>query len=542
MYSRLAYAAFKFETSEGVMVKPDVFFPIVSQDIVTEYGSNPSMPIIGSRVANINAIKNLIPSPEGTLGLQIEPKTMGYFLKAVFGAITSGRMFPIELRLAAGSTTGTPAVGATLSQASTGATAVVTALVSGNAYYVVRSVTVGFNASNLVTGTNPDGTTFTFTPSATLPVPNWTVGETVTGGTSSATAVILAVSSENDYLLMGAPTGTFTAAGEAITGGTSSTKSNLLVNASTVYGHEAKAPQNTLPTMTLEIGLDDVASRFGGVRLNALSPIAQSDNIMTAEVAVTALNAFRLAEVTEALAAGSGSKTIKVDQTTGLVATDTIKVFRPSTGAFLDFSASSVKTHAVGAVVNETSFTVTNVETALAVGDLIVLAPQTPSYSLAREFSWIGSSVVRAASSIVAAIAATPAGIEDYTLQIMNEIEGRHGANGTDLVNRFPIKNHLKAFKGEGTIKKAYLDQSFLARMRKATQTAWHFNHIGDQIASTGLYYRLDLRVPNTVLRPHNLSFDQDSIVDEEIEFDLYRDATAGFTAKALLVNEVTSY
>lgn len=471
MYSRLMYAALKVESVENTMVKPDTFFPIISQDIVTQYGSVASMPIIGNRTERINPIKNLIEAPSGSIGLQLEPKTLGHFLRAVFGAVSSGR------------------------------------------YWAISSVSGTF-----------------------------TVGETVTASVSGATATVVAVSAEGDYMLTGAITGT-PVAGQTLTGGTSGATATIVTpGTSTVYGHEFKAPQSTLPTYTLEIGYDDMAYRFGGLRFNGLNPISQNDNIMTAEVMVTARSEFKHARVTSAVTAGAGSKTIPLDQTTGLTTSDTIKVFRPSTGAFLDFSAASTKTHTPATIPGETSITVTNLETALAIGDLIVLAPQTPSYSLGKEFSWIGGSVVRAGSTMATAITASAASIEAYTLQIMNEIEARHAANGTNLVNRFPSKNHLKKFSGEGTIRKAYLDQTFLDRMRNSTQTSWHFVHTAEQIGATSFYNTLDLRVPFSVLRAHNPSFEQDALLDEEMEFEIYRDSSAGYSAKALLVNDTSSY
>jgi hypothetical protein len=77
-----------------------------------------------------------------------------------------------EYRLAAGAITGTPVVFATLLQAVTGATARV--IVVGTGYFGVRDATGTFNTTNVVTGTNPDATTFTFTPSATLAATTFT--------------------------------------------------------------------------------------------------------------------------------------------------------------------------------------------------------------------------------------------------------------------------------------------------------------------------------------------------------------------------------
>lgn len=463
------YMALKAETTENVAVIPNVFIPFISHDITTQYKSNASVPIIGSRVLNINPIKDIIEAPSGTVKVQAEPKTFGYFLKAVFGAVTSGRYFPISS----------------------------------------------------VTGT-------------------FTVGETVTGGTSAATATVLAVSAEGDYLIMGSPTGTFTAAGEALTGGSSGATATLGVNAGTVYGHEFKGPQDSLPTFTVEFGYDDMAFRFTGVRFNGFNSISHDNNIITAEINMFARAEFKHARVTAAVTSGSGAKTIPLDQTTGLVATDSIKVFRPSTGAFLDFSASSVKTHTVGTIPGETSITVTDLQTALAVGDLVVLAPLTPSYSVERELAWIGASVARLSTTPTLALAASAASIEEFELSIMNEMEGRHAANGTNVVNRFPAKNHLKKLSLEGSIKKAYLDQTYLDIVRNATAMALQVRHTGRQIASTGVYYTLDWRLPNLIFRPHNPNPEEDNVLDEEMSFDGY--LNSAYTAKTLLVNDNTAY
>ena len=541
-FSRRAYAALIEEAAENTPLKPTSFFGFVKFDLVTKWGVKNSSNIFADRNLMINAIKDAVEAPTGKLGIEVEPKFLGFPLKAVFGSPSTGRFFKIYLRMTTGAVTGTPVAGATLTQASTGATATVVTVVDAT-HLDLRSITVGFNASNLVTGTNPDGTTFTFTPAATLPVPNWTVGETVTGQTSAATATVVAVSAENDYLLMSAPTGTFTAAGEALVGGSSSSKATLGVNASTVYGHEFKAPQNTLPTYTLEIGYENEAVRFMGVRFPSLDSITDKDNIINATIGVFARSAFICARVQGAVAAGS-SKTILLDQTLGLTTSDTVKVFRPRTGLYLDFSGSGVKTSAISSIVAETSITVATLQTALEAGDLIVLAPQTPSYSVQKEFAWIGGAIGRTGDSITSAIAnaASASAMETADFNIMNETESRHAANATTVAGRFPTYNALKGFKATGKFKRAYQDMTFIDRLRNSTQTGVQVAYTGGQIASTGVYYTLDLRFPNGVLSAYHPGVEVDALLDEDIPLEFFRDTSAGYTAKALLVTDTASY
>jgi len=370
---------------------------------------------------------------------------------------------------------------------------------------------------------------------------NFTVGETVTGGASSKTAVILAYSKESDYMLVGTLSGVFTD-GETLTGGASLSTATLGNQAATVYGHEAEAPQSSLPTYTMEIGIKNEAYRLGGVRFIGINSITHQDNMIVADMAVMARSAFLMARVTAITTSGAGAQTIALDQTTGLLESDTIKVFRPSTGAFIDFSASTVKTHTITSVDSEIQITVTNLETSLAVGDLIVFAPQTASYTLGTEFCWIGGSTVRIADDIDTAISASEDSIEEFDFSIQNELEQRHGANGVNVVNRYPTSNLLKKMSGEGSLKRAYTDMTYLDKVRQSQKTAMQVKHTGALIGSTTINNSLELRVPYAVLRPYLPALEEDKLLDDELEFDMYRSSADGYTVKALLVNDVASY
>lgn len=468
-YSRLGYFALKEESAENTAVKPDVFVPLMSEDIVTEWGAVAATPVAGNRALNLRPVETAIAPPSGTVNILIEPKTIGYFLKGVYGALSSGQLIKIN----------------TLSA-------------------------------------------------------DFTVGETVTGGTSSVTATVVATSSEGDYVLVSSASGDFTD-GETITGGTSSSTAVVVDFATTRYGHQFVAPQSSLPTFTVEIGLGDEAYRYTGVRFNALGSIAQSDNIITAALNMTARAEFKHARVTAVESSGAGAHTIDVDQTTGLAASDTIKVYRPGTG-YLDFSASSVKTHTINAVTSETTFTITNLETALAVGDLIVIAPQTPSYSVDSEFSWIGGSIATVANTITSAVSASGDCIEDFELVVTNEIEGRHCANGTNVINRFPGKNLLKGLTGSGSLTRTYTDPTYLDRMRNSTPTAIYVKHEGGQIGSTGLKFELGWRTPLAIFQAFNPSISEDDLLNQEMPFDMYDSEDDGYFHKAVLVNDVSSY
>lgn len=363
----------------------------------------------------------------------------------------------------------------------------------------------------------------------------FTIGETVTGGSSTETATVLAEG--EDYLILGSASGAFTV-GETITGGTSTETADVVSFATTAYGHHGVLPQDSLPTYTLQINYLETAIRFYGTRFHAFDSIAQSDNMITADVQCMALGQFRHAYVTEAVTSGAGSKTITVDQTKGLVAADVVKIFRPGTG-FIDFSATGVKTHAVGTVASATTITVTNLEANINVGDLLVLAPQTPSYTVGREFTWIGGTEFRFGDTL-ATVALDCA--EDFNLTVSNEFEERHGACGANFENLFPKSLLQKGLQASGQFTKFYNDEAKYSKLRRHVSQAIRFDTFGDEIGSTDIRNRVRFTYPSVQFDSYQTNITEDEIVNEEVPFTAFYDSTSLYAVKGLLVNDVASY
>jgi len=421
LYTRVASASLKKETTAGTALTPDVFFELLSESLTTDYQYTPSMPIVANRTNNIRAVANVIPAPNGGISINVEPKKFGHFLNGIFGGVISGQ------------------------------------------YMRVSTISAAF-----------------------------TVGETITGGTSSSTAIVLAQG--EDYFILGTVSGTFTVS-ETVTGGTSGSTAVVVLSSSSVYGHHGTLPQNSLPTYTVQINFAETAIRYFGMRFQGVDSIAQADNMITAELQCMALGQFRHGYVTETLSSGSGSKTITVDQTKGLVAGDTIKVYRPSTGTFLDFASSGVKTHTIGTVASATTITITNLQTALAVGDLICLAPQTATYSVGREFTWIGGSEWRYGDTL-ATVALDCA--EDFSLVMTNEFEERFGACGANFENRFPKTLLQKGLQASGQFTKYYNDETKYSKLRRNTPQAMRFDTYGDEIGSTDIRNQIRFSYPSS--------------------------------------------
>lgn len=469
-YSRRGYAALIKETTENVPIKPTFFFGFTKFDVVTKWGVKSSNNIFTDRSLFVNPVKMAVEAPTGKLTFQLEPKFMGYPLRAAMGAGASGNYFPVSA----------------------------------------------------VAGT-------------------FQVGETITGGSSAKTATVVAISNEKDYLLVSSPSGAFTA-GETITGGSSAATATLGVTDNTVYGQEMKAPANDQTTYTLEIGYENEAVRFTGVRFPSIESITDKDNIIGATLGVFARSAFISSRVQAVVASGS-TKVILLDQTLGLTTADTVKVFRPGTG-YLDFSGSGVKTSAISTIVSETSITVPTLQTALQAGDLIVLAPQTPSFNTQTEFAWIGAALVSTGDSITAALSNAPlaSSIESADLTITNETDSRHAANAVSVAGRFPSFNAFKGFKASGKFKRAYQDMTFLDRLRNSTQTGIRVVYNGGIIGATKLNYVFDLRFANGRLGAYHPSVETDALLDEAMTVDFYRSVADGYTVKALLITDTVSY
>lgn len=363
------------------------------------------------------------------------------------------------------------------------------------------------------------------------------VGDTITNA-STGTGTVVAIIAEENIILASGVSGDW-ATGDTIGNGGTHT-STLGTFDDSVYGHLATLPAEVSTTYTVQKNYSDRAMRFFGCRFYGLDALAQGDNVITAGVKVMAQSMFRHARVTEALTDGAGAKTIKVDQVVGLVDSDTIKVYRPSTGAFLDFSASSVKTHTIGTVdFANSELDITNLETALAVGDLIVLAPQTASYTTADEFCWVGGSqlALGADKDSFADI-----DVEDYTMVITNEFESRHRATGATVWGRFPAAILQKGLTGAGTFTVANENEDYFRHSRINNGQAVRLTTTGDQIGSTGIYHQMIVTYGAVQFDPYSLNLSADDIVNEEVPFTAFYDETNAFGMQVLLINDVSSY
>jgi len=365
------------------------------------------------------------------------------------------------------------------------------------------------------------------------------VGQDLTFAPSTATGSVQYVG--DDFLLFTVLTGTPTEA-DGITQAVSGATADVDEYDASIYGHAGGLPAEigTGHSYSIQFNYAESAVRYWGAYISGIDTLGQADNVLTAGLKIMALGQFRHAEVKAITTAAGGAQNITVDQTKGLVAADSIKCYRPSTGAFIDLPSAGVKIHTIDSITNSTVFVVTVLHADLAVGDLIMLAPQTATYSVDKEFVWMGGSEIF--TDIAAAGTLAGAKVEDFTFALMHEFESRHAAQGGDFADRFPYRLLQKGLTGNGTIKLFYQDEDYIRRMRANAALALKLIVLGSEIGSTGYEHEFRLYIPQAQIDPYNTNLDIDKVMDEDIPFSMLYDATDAHLAEFLVVNDTASY
>lgn len=464
-YTREGSFSLKKETTANVAVTPDVFIPITEESISNSYGYQASMPVQGNRAMNLRAIADKIAAPNGSISLNIEPDTLGYFLEGL-GDLISGVYFKTS-----DADNGDIAEGDTISNGSTG----------------TGTVEAILGEENVIIASGVSG--------------DWATNDTVSnGGTHS---------------------------------------SILQTFDASVYGHVVQLPLDISNTFTCQVNYVDRAVRYMGCRFHGIDALSQSDNIMTAGVKLMAQSVLSQARVTAAVTSGAGAKSIPIDQTQGFVASDTIKVYRPGTG-FLDFASASVKTHTIGTVdAANGELDITNLQTSLQAGDLIVLAPQTPTYSIDEEFPWIGGAQMSIGADVDNL---SSFDCQEFSMVFNHELEERHAAQGTGIANRMPSDILQKGFTGSGSFKLHNENEDFYRHYRLNTDQAIRLALTGTQIGSTGIYHQFACTYAQIQFDPYDLNLTSDDILEEEVPFTSFYNTTEGWSVQLLLVNDTASY
>jgi hypothetical protein len=247
--------------------------------------------------------------------------------------------------------------------------------------------------------------TYTFTiasasASAGATYTNNGVTFTVTSAVSSSTTLVAqgtgapSASGTLTYV-SGTPTGNITFS--AFTAGTTS------------YQHNFAMPGSSdSASYTLDILKGLHVIRYFGVKASGIKP-SFNKNKMELAVSVSAIGSFspRAISITPT---GSNPYTITFstaydpNPTTGLVVGDTLQIYSVSGNSYTKFTVASIP--------SGTTITTTTNVTANAAGDIVSIAPQTPSYSLLSPFEW-SSTQFCFGSTAATALVATQTQVED---------------------------------------------------------------------------------------------------------------------------------
>lgn len=191
------------------------------------------------------------------------------------------------------------------------------------------------------------------------------------------------------------------------------------------YTHPFTISPTTDPkSYTIDIQKGQVVARFAGCEVSEVS-IDFDTNKMVFKIKFSALSSFIVREIS---GVSTNVVTFKTNYdatpTTGLVASDLVRVYDVSAGTFQDFTITSV---------TATTATLSGSPTGIVSGDLFFLRPATPSYTLKTPFQW-AKTEFRFAADASTALSATQVRIEKgskWTIQHMfanDEGEARSGA------------------------------------------------------------------------------------------------------------------
>jgi len=244
-----------------------------------------------------------------------------------------------------------------------------------------------------------------------------------------------------------------------------------VIEAGIINLHEFKLTGTEPPTYTYEFQVAGAAyvERFFGCRISKLS-FAQVDNVIKLTMDIVGQKAFSNAKVTKEATSGTE---LLVDQTSGLTTSDSIKVLNAST-------FTEIAEYTIAAIVSETELTVSTISDTLPVDALVVIASQSPTYSLSSDLIYKGGSCYKIGVDIDNT---SSRAIEDFTFEFNRESESFFAACGYDVVSRMASAIKLKSVDAIGSMKKYYDTQEYLDKLRQKEDFAARLKILG---AATG--------------------------------------------------------
>lgn len=305
----------------------------------------------------------------------------------------------------------------------------------------------------------------------------------------------------------------------------------LLTRSSTTgsgpYTHVFGLSTTTDPNFyTLDLSLGSQVVRFWGIGASKITPIFQ-DGEMQFEIDLSGLGSFYGREI----ASVSGTTvTLKTDYdpspTTGLVASDLIKLTTVDGATSTNFTVSSI--------TNGTTLEVSASAAAFAAGDMLLLRPATPSYTLKTPFLWQRTEF-RFGAAASAALSATQTRLEEGTeVVLMHDFEDSDGAKRSGAFDPAALVRTL----GDASFKvKKYFDlpaeiKEWNAIIKKACVI---------RSFSEGSTYELRITLNNLRQMSNDTQTEAGEVIYQETEYATLHDTSDGQGMSVTVLNNVSS-
>jgi hypothetical protein len=237
-------------------------------------------------------------------------------------------------------------------------------------------------------------------------------------------------------------------------------------------------PKNSVPAYTVEIGRAGCghADRFFGVRFVGYA-LSIDGNKLKLTLTVSCQRVFTNARLTADKSSGTA---LLLDQTSGLVATDTLLI--------LDRNApgTTLAELTVGSVTDENTLVVSTISAALETGDICVIKAQAPiagDYDLSKELIFAGGCEVlfgKGTDALQRLVARTNA--ESFDLTVENGYEAKWSAIGCDFVDRMPSAILMKSVGVSGTVGQFHITPELTDILRSGETIGMRIKFCGETL------------------------------------------------------------
>lgn len=329
--------------------------------------------------------------------------------------------------------------------------------------------------------------------------------------------------------------------------GTAASVTSGTVGSTTKFTHvftetsnAASIPTYTLDFYTPDVGTSGTTKRYYGVRFGQLA-FDENNGVFEGSCSVLAAGAFLTAQIETA--AASAATGLTLSQTAGLVATDVLIV---------GWGSANEEAVTVSTIPSTTTITCPATTKAHAAGEVVVIKPATPSYSLGRQFTMYGGLTTgtmanRGGGSLfeigTSLASLSTMNVEKYRFEFGQELEARHAARGYEHALGYPVAVLQKGYDAKVKVEQYMQDPQWLNYTRSRTGLATKMTlRSGNMDAATEGYELLTIETPEAYIKGHNYDLGNDAIVDEKLDFDCYYNATSGFVSRITLVTTVSAF